>query len=291
MYYTCIRYKYNIERRGDRKMTLSIEAIRNRVSVRTFDKKVVSESTIGEIDKYINQLKNPFQVPIEFRVLDAKKYGLSSPVIIGAEMYVAAKYKKAQNAELAFGYAFEKFILFATSLGLGTVWLAATIDRKAFEKAVALTEGEVMPAVSPIGYPAKKRSIRENLMRMGMKSDDRLPFETLFFNGDFQHHLKESEAGQLLLPLQMLRLSPSATNKQPWRIVADGNKIHFYEEKTKGYANETSGDIQKVDIGIAICHFEIAANEKGLKGSIIQNDPGIIKPNNTEYIATYELEE
>lgn len=291
MYYACIRYKYNIERRGDRKMTLSIEAIRNRVSVRTFDKKIVSESTIGEIDKYINQLKNPFQVPIEFRVLDAKKYGLSSPVIIGAEMYVAAKYKKAPNAELAFGYAFEKFILFATSLGLGTVWLAATIDRKAFEKAVALTEGEVMPAVSPIGYPAKKRSIRENLMRMGMKSDDRLPFETLFFNGDFQHHLKESEAGQLLLPLQMLRLSPSATNKQPWRIVADGNKIHFYEEKTKGYANETSGDIQKVDIGIAICHFEIAANEKGLKGSIIQNDPGIIKPNNTEYIATYELEE
>lgn len=290
MYYTCIRYKYNIERRGDRKMTLSIEAIRNRVSVRTFDKKIVSESTIGEIDKYINQLKNPFQVPIEFRVLDAKKYGLSSPVIIGAEMYVAAKYKKAPNAELAFGYAFEKFILFATSLGLGTVWLAATIDRKAFEKAVALTKGEVMPAVSPIGYPAKKRSIRENLMRMGMKSDDRLPFETLFFNGDFQHHLKESEAGQLLLPLQMLRLSPSATNKQPWRIVADGNKIHFYEEKTKGYANETSGDIQKVDIGIAICHFEIAANEKGLKGSIIQNDPGIIKPNNTEYIATYELE-
>lgn len=291
MYYTCIRYKYNIEQRGDRKMTLSIEAIRNRVSVRTFDKKIVSESTIGEIDKYINQLKNPFQVPIEFRVLDAKKYGLSSPVIIGAEMYVAAKYKKAPNAELAFGYAFEKFILFATSLGLGTVWLAATIDRKAFEKAVALTEGEVMPAVSPIGYPAKKRSIRENLMRMGMKSDDRLPFETLFFNGDFQHHLKESEAGQLLLPLQMLRLSPSATNKQPWRIVADGNKIHFYEEKTKGYANETSGDIQKVDIGIAICHFEIAANEKGLKGSIIQSDPGIIKPNNTEYIATYELEE
>ena len=291
MYYTCIRYKYNIERRGDRKMALSIEAIRNRVSVRTFDKKIVSESTIGEIDKYINHLKNPFQVPIEFRVLDAKKYGLSSPVIIGAEMYVAAKYKKAPNAELAFGYAFEKFILFATSLGLGTVWLAATIDRKAFEKAVALTEGEVMPAVSPIGYPAKKRSIRENLMRMGMKSDDRLPFETLFFNGDFQHHLKESEAGQLLLPLQMLRLSPSATNKQPWRIVADGNKIHFYEEKTKGYANETSGDIQKVDIGIAICHFEIAANEKGLKGSIIQNDPGIIKPNNTEYIATYELEE
>lgn len=84
-------------------MTLSIEAIRNRVSVRTFDKKIVSESTIGEIDKYINQLKNPFQVPIEFRVLDAKKYGLSSPVIIGAEMYVAENIKKLQMLNLLLG--------------------------------------------------------------------------------------------------------------------------------------------------------------------------------------------
>ena len=58
-----------------------------------------------------------------------------------------------------------------------------------------------------------------------------------------------------------------------------------------GYAKEDTGDIQKVDLGIAICHFEIAANEQGLKGSIIQKDPGIAVPDNTEYIATYELEE
>ena len=63
--------------------------------------------------------------------------------------------------------------LFSTSLGLGTVWLAATIDRKAFEKAIELKEDEVMPAVSPIGYAAEKRAIRENLMRTGMKPDDR----------------------------------------------------------------------------------------------------------------------
>lgn len=268
-----------------------IETIKNRVSVRTFDKSAVSESVINKIKDYINQVDNPFNVPIEFQILDAKKYGLSSPVIIGADAYVVAKYKKVPMAEIAFGYAFEKFILFSTSLGLGTVWLAATIDRKAFEKAIELKEDEVMPAVSPIGYAAEKRSIRENLMRKGLKSDDRLSFEKLFFKGDFKHPLKESEAGRLLLPLQMLRLSPSATNKQPWRVVVDGNMVHFYEEKTKGYAKENTGDIQKVDLGIAICHFEIAANEQGLKGSIIRNDPGITAPNNAEYIATYKLED
>ena len=272
-------------------MSLSIETMKNRVSVRTFDNSTLSESVLEEVKRYISQVDNPFQVPIEFQILDAKKHGLSSPVIIGANTYVAAKYKKIRNAEIAFGYAFEKFILFAASLGLGTVWLAATIDRKAFEKAIELKEDEVMPAVSPIGYAAKKRSIRENLMRKGMKSDDRLSFERLFFKGDFQHSLKESESGQLLLPLQMLRLSPSATNKQPWRVVVNGNMVHFYEEKTRGYAQESTGDIQKVDLGIATCHFEIAANEQGLKGRIIQKDPGLTAPNNTEYIATYKLED
>lgn len=153
-----------------------------------------------------------------------------------------------------------------------------------------LKADEVMPAVSPIGYAAKKRSVRENLMRKGLKSDDRAVFEKLFFNGNFQNPLKESEADYWLIPLQMLRLSPSATNKQPWRVVVEEKRVHFYEEKTKGYAQERTGDIQKVDLGIAICHFEVAAKEQGLKGNIIQNDPGLTVPKNTEYIATYELE-
>ena len=66
--------------------------------------------------------------------------------------------------------------------------------------------------------------------------------------------------------------------------------MHFYEEKTKGYANEKSGDMQKIDLGIAICHFEIAVNEQGLKGKFIKKNPEIALPENTEYIITYELE-
>jgi len=45
-----------------------------------------------------------------------------------------------------------------------------------------------------------------------------------------------------------------------------------------------------VDLGIALCHFEIAAKEGGLKGKFIQSDPGITAAENTEYIATYILE-
>ena len=104
-------------------------------------------------------------MPITFRILDREKYGLSSPVILGAETYIGAKCKRQEHAELAFGYSFEKLVLFATTLGLGTACLAATLDRKAFEKAMDVAEDEVMPAVTPIGYAAEKRSKRETLMR------------------------------------------------------------------------------------------------------------------------------
>lgn len=66
-------------------------------------------------------------MPITFRILDREKYGLSSPVILGAETYIGAKCKRQEHAELAFGYSFEKLVLFATTLGVGTVWLAGAL--------------------------------------------------------------------------------------------------------------------------------------------------------------------
>ena len=269
---------------------MNIDVIKARKSVRSFNKKKIDSKTIEQIKDFLSNNSNPFNIPIEFKILDAAKYNLSSPVITGADTYVAGKYNKCENAEIAFGYTFERLILYATSLGLGTVWLAATIDRKAFEKAIKLKSDEIMPAVTPIGYESNKSSIREILMRKAMKSDTRLSFEDIFYKDDFEHCLHEEDAGIWLIPLQMVQLAPSATNKQPWRIIKDTNKVHFYENKTKGYDKNSTGDIQKVDLGIAMCHLEIAVQELGLKGSFVKYKPTISLPENTEYIVTYELE-
>ena len=270
---------------------MNTEIIRKRKSVRTFNEQEIPEQTMNQVRNFLKEDTGPFEVPVVFKILDAKKDDVSSPVILGANTYVAGKYRKQKNAEISFGYAFEKFILFATSLGLGTVWLAATIDRKAFEKAIHLEADEVMPAVSPLGYAADKRSIRENMMRKGLKADSRLPFQEIFYRDDFQNPLNEADAGIWRLPLDMVRIAPSATNKQPWRVVVQKDNVHFYEKKTKGYAKESTGDIQKVDLGIALCHFEIGAEEGGVKGRFIQSDPGIAVEEDTEYIATYVREE
>ena len=270
---------------------MNTDVIRQRKSVRTYQEKEISPQLLEQITQFLKQDTGLFGVPVTFTVLDVDKDGLSSPVIVGAKTYIAGKYRVQKNAEVSFGYAFEKLILYATSLGLGTVWLAATIDRKAFEKAIGLENEERMPAVTPLGYAAEKRSLRETMMRKGMKSDSRLPFDQLFFQNGFLTPLPEADAGIWKLPLSMVRLAPSATNKQPWRCVVEKDRVHFYEVKTKGYANETTGDIQKVDLGIAMCHFEIGAEEAGIRGTFLQQDPGILSGFETEYIATYQRED
>jgi hypothetical protein len=65
-------------------------------------------------------------------------------------------------------------------MGIGTVWIGGTMKRDHFEKEAGLTEGRRMPCITPLGYPAAKRSIKETLMRKGVKADERKPLGELF---------------------------------------------------------------------------------------------------------------
>ncbi|MBR0136207.1 MAG: nitroreductase, partial [Clostridia bacterium] len=213
-----------------------------------------------EVLEFAEKAENPYDLPITWKLLDAKEHGLSSPVVVGTDVYIAGKMRRVPHAEEAFGYTFEKVVLFAEELGVGTTWIAGTMKRDAFEKAMALSDGEVMPCVSPLGYPAKKMSLRESMMRKGIKADDRFAFGEVFFDGSFDKPLTKDATGAFADALEAVRLAPSAVNKQPWRIVLSGNKAHFYEKRSRGY-NDGEWDIQKIDMGIALCHFEVAAKE------------------------------
>lgn len=266
------------------------EIIKHRRSVRTFDGDPLTKEDAQKILEFAEKVENPYDLPITWKILDAKKQGLTSPVIVGTDTFIAGKMRRTPHAEEAFGYAFEKVVLFAESLGVGTTWIAGTMDRKAFERAMELSDGEVMPCVSPLGYAAKKMSIRETMMRKGIKADTRFGFEELFFDGSFDAPLTEEKAGRLRDVLEAVRLAPSAVNKQPWRVVICGGKAHFYEKSSKGYVSEDNWDIQKIDMGIALSHFELAAKECGIAVSHITDDPQITVPEGVRYIATIAFE-
>ena len=263
-----------------------LELARSRRSVRTFDGRALSSEDKERILGFANEADNPYGLPIVWRILDAKEHGLTSPVIVGSDIYIAGKMKRADHAEEAFGYSFEKIVLFAQSLRVGTTWIAGTMNRKTFENAMEVSSDEVMPCVSPLGYPAKRMSLRETMMRKGIRADNRFDFGQLFFESSFENPISSEKAGKLSSVLEAVRLAPSAVNKQPWRVVLCGNVAHFYEKRSKGYITEDGWDLQKIDIGIALCHFDLAARQIGYNVSIEVSDPSIPTAEDTRYIAS-----
>ncbi len=264
-----------------------INTVMGRKSVRTYDERPVSDQHRKDLEDYIKTISNPFGIPVDFVLLDAKDNDLSSPVLSGESLYVAGKVAKKPYADVAFGFSFEKLVLYAWTLGIGTVLIGGTMKREVFEAAAGLKDGEMMPCVSPLGYPARKKSLKETMMRRGVGADTRLGGHKLFFADEWGRALTpEDDMADIL---EMVRWAPSAVNKQPWRIIFKDGLYHFYEKKDRGYINDATGDLQKVDIGIALCHFMMGLEEKGKEAKVTISNPGIAIPDEAEYIASVEI--
>ncbi len=270
------------------------ETAENRKSIRTYTGAPLSAQDKEKINAFIEYLStapSPFEGKVRIRLFDisddseiknAGTYG----VIKNAKTYLGVAAEKCATSEEAIGYTFEKLILFAQSLGLGTCWLGGTYNKSVFAKAMDVKENEFFHIVSPIGYPADKTHLINKIMRTAIKANSRKPWKTMFFDRNFDTPLTENQAGDFAFTLEITRLSPSACNKQPWRIVKDGNKFHFYEKRELADEN-SSFDIQKLDLGIAACHFELAAKEKELSGKFIKADPGLKAPEKTIYLFSW----
>ena len=264
-----------------------------------------------KIMEYAEGLQNPLGPKVTFRLLDkasdpkGDKLGTYG-IIKDAELYIGAKIKGEEYAPEALGYDFEQLVLYLTDMGLGTCWLGGTFNKGAFAEAMDVQDDEIFTIVSPIGYTADKMSLVEVMMRRGSGGDKRMPWEELFYDSDFGKPIAagdadaaskaESVIGGYADVLEMVRLAPSAVNRQPWRIVvergdAEGIKaFHFYQSGIKADDGE-SVQMHRIDMGIAICHFHLAALEKGLNGYFERMEPGDIDaPENTKYIITWICE-
>ena len=122
------------------------------------------------------------------------------------------------------------------------------------------------------------------MMRKGVGADTRIPSEKLFFDGTWGNPLDPDDDMKDIL--EMVRWAPSAVNKQPWRIIRKDGIYHFYEKKDKGYVSDKTGDLQKIDVGIALCHFCMGLEEKGMHPETAVNDPEIEIPKDAEYIVS-----
>lgn len=203
--------------------------------------------------------------------------------IKGVKTFICTVVNNQKRSEENLGYTMEKVVLHAVSLGLGTCWLAGSFNKASFGKAIGLKDGEILPVVISVGYPAEKRSFLDKAMYSFTRSKSRKDWNEIFFDKDFNKPLYKENSGIYADALEMVRIAPSGFNKQPWRVVKDDDIFHFF---MKGKKKDGQFNIDRLCIGIAMCHFELALNECGIYGEWLDMNPNLADENK-EYVISF----
>ena len=273
--------------------------IPQRASWRTYDGSVLaSEQAEGLRARLADLPPAPFGNRVGVDLLtdfDAKSRGVDKlgtyGMIRGARNFLVGRVADGDRALEDFGFIFEWTILQATQLGLGTCWLGGTLKRGTFAKAVGADRAEIIPAVSPVGKAKPKRRMVDRLVRWGAGSTRRKDPAELFFTDSFAKPAGPDDQGSYARVLELLRLAPSASNKQPWRVLVSpgAGRLDLYLQRTKGYTRFTSVDMQRIDMGIAMCHFQLAAQALDLPGSWVSDPPALpALPERTEFVVSWQ---
>lgn len=248
-------------------------AISKRISVRTYENKKIDSQDIKKIKAILTSFQSmtgPFGHSFELNYSEnnspdtnGKKIGTYG-LLKNVPAYIGGVSQNDRESIIDYGYIFEHIILSLTDENFGTCWLGGTFKRDQYKK--DLEDNQIIPAISPVGYAASNRSIMEKMLRRTAKSDNRLPFDQLFFDQNF-NPLSEDSNDNITNCLQMVRKGPSASNKQPWRMIIDQERqlYHLYIQRTPNYASMIKYDMQALDMGIALAHFEISLNHHDIK--------------------------
>ncbi len=285
--------------------TSIIDTIQKRYSCRNYQSEPIATETQTALQGYLDTLTvGPFGTRIRLQLTAANEEDRSALRGLGtygfiknATGFLIGAAQDTPQASQDYGYLVEKAVLQATALGLGTCWLGGTFTKSSFARKINKHASEVIPAVIATGY-ATPDSRSSDALRTRIQADRRLPWSDLFFEGRFGEPLTEESAAAYQQPLEMLRIGPSASNKQPWRVIRDGSDWHFYCERTPGYGKGSTlfglmklVDLQRLDVGIGMAHFELTAQAIGLRGGWLMRDPGLAEEREERvYIATWQAQ-
>jgi nitroreductase len=272
------------------------EIIKTRKSWRTYNGEAIENGEKGRILDFISSLDEPpFGSEARFQIVDLDLKGTGTVsgtygVVKGAKSFLTGAVTKSPMDLEDFGYLFEKIILFVTGIGLATCWMGATFSRTLFSEKMGLKPEETIPAISPLGYGTDRRSLRDAVFHLSAGSKNRKQWPELFFDGTFHSPLCKGDNGKFDSLFEMVRLAPSAVNKQPWRLILDGRTVHFFLKRTRGFDQLFKMDLQRIDMGISMCHFELAAGEVGIDGAWKVSFPEIPSlPGDVEYVVSWEF--
>ncbi len=275
-----------------------IKTIKKRVSKRAYKNLEIESSKLRKIKQILKkEFTGPFGGKSRFELISCGNSDSSEKrrlgtygFVRGARYFIIGILEQEEKNIVDFGYSFEKIILKMTELGLGTVWLGGTFRYKQFEDCTNLKENEYIAAVSPIGYSLEKPKTYEKLIYWSIGARKRKSWSELFYIEDFSTPLTENLAGKYTTALEMVRIGPSASNKEPWRIVKEkkSNIFHFYLQLIRKLSSDNLPPMKQMDLGIALSHFELTVKEQKISGKWVKKNPNIdTTRKNFHYIASW----
>jgi nitroreductase len=290
-------------------MEIGMNAIKTRTSIRTYEGEALSAAEQAALRAaFAEAVPGPFGATPRFllasrdEIEDAASHSPTAKgglrigtygMIVGPPAFVAGVVARRPFACVDFGYCLEGIILRATELGLGTCWIGGAFARGAIARSLEATKDEFVPATTPVGRAAGKPSLQDRIVRGSARAGSRKEPAKLFFQAGSSGGLEPLQgAGAWAEVLEAVRIGPSASNKQPWRLVLDkrgGDALHLVMHEDERY-NNMLGDVklQELDMGIAMRHVEVAARALGLNGSWKRLDPvPIILEAPNSYIGTF----
>jgi nitroreductase len=255
------------------------ETIRRRFSVRHYQPRTVPDEILQSVIKsgdaslaLDDNIKVRFHLIKEGRlVAEQMTFQTGRRWLFGsAPHFIIATSEEKPLFMLNMGFRMEQVMLFATGQGLGTCWIGGLFTEQRIGAFLGLDKSERVIALTPLGYPdvsSYGRAIHNIVHLGGPDSRRRKTLEQIVSGSKFGSSF-ETKDDELLEVLECTRLAPSWANTQPWRFLVNGREIiALVDASGRNLSVRDGKHYYRLDAGIAMAHFLLAARELGWKGS------------------------
>ena len=219
-----------------------LEAISVRHSVRKYEERPLAGEAVAALQNTIVELNGKFGLHIQLVTEEPKAFTgiLSYGKFHGVRNYIVMAGQRTPQFARRVGYAGERLVLLAQTLGLNTCWVG--ISYRKVDGAFVLEKGERLACVIAVGYGATQ----------GVDHRRKTTTEVSNVSADSPEWFRRGVEAALLAPTALNQqkfrfdLLPATDGGLPKVSVRSGRSIFGYTD---------------IDLGIAMCHFELAAGE------------------------------
>lgn len=242
------------------------EAIFHRKSVRLFAPETLGKEFLDTLAMRCPELSPALtDTPAAFSLL--RPLQIKGGMEKKARHFLAVYAKTDEESIINAAFMMQQLELWLSSQGIGACWMGMPQPIAGARR----VSGMDFLIMLVFGQP------QEVMYREAVDEFPRKPLEEITDTQGFE---------DILTPL---RLAPSAINRQPWFVTAEGNKLRLHMKSGNIITKAMLRNMPLVDMGIGLCHMWLAAQAAGRFSGLLREEEKISSPRGYRYVWTVQL--